>query len=421
MIYFLLYNILLILALPFYIIYYIFLSFKNLEYLKLLIQNFWCFYDKSSSHKLIYLHAASVGEVTALKSLITKLLANGQYTLAVSTTSITGQAQLKKMFKDKIFAFYKVYDLSFFIHLCLNKLKPSVIIIMETELWPNLVRLAKKKKILLYLINARLSDSSVKSYKKVLPLVKPTINAFTGIFTQSIDNEKKFLQLGSKKEIIKTIGNIKYDLSIAKDMDKFCLQIKQDIFTQNFCIWIAASTHRGEDELLLKVQNRLQKIEPLSLLILAPRHPQRFLPVIKLCKKQNINFVTRSSKKICDKNTQVFILDSLGELMYFYKLAKIAFIGGSLVPIGGHNPLEAIALNKPVVWGPNMFNFLEIKNLLLKKHLAKEVYKAEDLDKIILQALQNSSKNKQDCEAFINEHSGSVDKIYNIINKQLFF
>lgn len=435
MIYFLLYNILLILVLPFYITYYLVLSVKNKEYFKLLIQNFSFLYPLShfsdSSKKLIWLHASSVGEVQALKPLIVKLLNNADYNIAVSTMTITGHRQVKKTFKDSILAIYKPYDLKFFISLCLKKLKPQMLIIMETELWPNLIKQAHKKKIPLYLINARLSKRSVMYYKKILPIIKESLNCFTYIFTQSKKEEENFLTLGAKKEKLHNAGNIKYDICVPDDLKPISIKIKKELFhfskkttfNENTktspLIWLAASTHHNEEEILFKVQQRIQKLEPRALLILAPRHPKRILFIKKLCEKNNINFITRSSKKTCDNKTDVFILDSLGELIYFYQLAKIAFIGGSLVPVGGHNPLEAVAVNTPTVWGPYMFNFLEIKNLLLEKNKGQEVFDEKNLDSIILKALQKEEKDNTKLTPFLEAYSGAVDKIHSHISSQI--
>lgn len=437
MVYFLLYNILLILALPFYTLYYLVLSFKKIEYLKLLIQNFSFFYKSSlflpTSNKVIWLHASSVGEVQALKPLITRLLQNANCKIIVSTMTTTGQAQVKKIFDKKVLSIYKPYDLKVFISWCLKKIKPQMLIIMETELWPNLIKQAHTKKTPLYLVNARLSDRSVASYKKIPFLIKTTINCFDIIFTQSTKDEQKFLNLGAKKENLYNAGNMKYDIALPRNLDAISLNIKKNLFTptmpnalakampntlaeeeKNFpSIWIAASTHHNEEKTLLKVHQRIRKSKPHTLLILAPRHPERFSSIIKLCEKKNINFITRSSKKAINHNTEVFILDSLGELLYFYKLAQIAFIGGSLVPIGGHNPLEAIAVNTPTVWGPHMFNFLEIKNLLLKNNLGQEVLEEKNLDSIIIKALQ--TQQKKDLTSFFKTHSGAVSTIYNKI------
>lgn len=432
MIYFLIYNALLILFLPFYIIYYFVLSFKNREYLYVLLQNFSLNYKSkifcNLPKKSIWLHAASVGEVQALKPLIDKLLNSAQYKIIVSTMTITGQEQVKKLFSNKVLSLYKPYDLALFTTLSIKQLKPDIFIIMETELWPNIIRSIKKAKVPLYLINARLSNKSMKSYKKIAKLIRPSIESFDFIFTQSSKDTENFLHLGAKKEITKNIGNIKYDISPPKNINEINQDIKKILYhnhseediNKKRPTWIAASTHNNEEELLFGVHKKIQKLKSNALLIIAPRHPERFKSVIQLCKKQNIKYITRSSKKNCSPATEVFILDSLGELIYFYKLAQIAFIGGSLTPIGGHNPLEAIAVNTPVVWGPHMFNFAEIKTLLLKYKLGKEITNTTEIEEIVLQSLSSSKeKNNAEFTRFLKLHSGAIEHIYKIINKRL--
>ncbi|MBE8222146.1 MAG: 3-deoxy-D-manno-octulosonic acid transferase [Bdellovibrionales bacterium] len=441
MLYFLLYNIFLILTLPFYIAYYCVLSFKNIENLNLLIQNFSFFYKSSlflsKNDRPIWIHASSVGEVTALKPLIIKLLQDN-CKIIISSMTITGRSQVTKLFNKKVLSIYKPYDLKFFVSLCLKKINPSTFIVMETELWPNLIKQVHLKKIPLYLINARLSDRSLSYYKKIPSFVKTTLNFFDYIFAQSKLDEQKFLSLGAKKENLSNAGNIKYDICLPDNLNKVSLDIQNTLFAFAFAfafaknfdskdinikkeksatnIWIAASTHHSEEDSLIKINQNIRKSQPNTLLILAPRHPERFSAVIKLCEKKNINYVTRSSKKTCDNNTEVFILDSLGELIYFYKLSKIAFIGGSLVSIGGHNPLEAIAVNTPTVWGPYMFNFLEIKNLLLKNNLGQEALNEKNLESIIENGLKDN--NKKDFTTFLKSHSGTTQTIHNKIKNK---
>ncbi|MBE8162670.1 MAG: 3-deoxy-D-manno-octulosonic acid transferase [Bdellovibrionaceae bacterium] len=396
------------------------------------MQNFSFFYKDSlplpAPNKAIWLHASSVGEVQALKPLITRLLQNTSYKIIISTMTITGQAQVKKMFGKKVFSIYKPYDLKCFNSWCLKKVQPDMLIVMETELWPNLIKQVHLQKISLYLINARLSDRSLTSYKKIFSLAKATINSFDYIFTQSQKETENFLSLGASKERLHNAGNIKYDITLPDNLNTISLSIKDRLFApaiptaSSFAfkektalpsVWIAASTHHNEEEILLDIHQSLRQSQPQALLILAPRHPERFSAVINLCKQKNMHYITRSSKKPCNHNTEVFILDSLGELLYFYPLAQIAFIGGSLVPIGGHNPLEALAVNTPVVWGPHMFHFTEIKNTLLQNHLALEVSEKDQLKPIVLQALQNLQK--KDFTDFFKAHSGAVDTIYNKI------
>lgn len=251
-------------------------------------------------------------------------------------------------------------------------------IIIETELWPNLIYQARAAKVPLFLANARLSDSSFTNYLKFKVLFKPLLNEFTGILCQGKEDAKRFLALGARKELVHFMGNMKFDLSNNKQEESSFSELK-NCWGNERVVVIAASTHDNEEALVLSELKRLQLAIPNVLLLIAPRHPERFQKVYQLALQSGFNTGLRSTKSSISPNNQVILLDCLGELLSFYKLSDYAFVGGSLVPVGGHNVLEPIAMNIPVFCGNHIQNFKEICRDLQHAKAILLVNNAEEL------------------------------------------
>ena len=359
----LLYRVLLIVLLPLVILLLLIRSKNNPDYRQRLAERLG-FVPKNLQKGGIVVHAASVGEVLALKPFVEKLLvANPDLSITFTTFTPTGSAQVQKLFAGRVQHCYFPLDIYFSSKLFLSALAPKAMVFMETELWPNTIALANKQHCKLLLINGRLSNHSMKSYKKLTWLIAPALNHFDHIYSQSQENLDNFLALGASPEKNSVSGNLKYDLSLNNGISEKQLELSQYLpFDRK--IWLIASTHSGDEKIALASHKALLKHFPDLLLVIVPRHPERFEPVVKLCQNQGFNVEQRSMNKAVTDDKQVWVLDSLGELMAMYSLASLVVMGGSFSTIGGHNPLEPALFKKPIIVGADMVNFNEIMQQL---------------------------------------------------------
>ena len=308
----------------------------------------------------IVVHAASVGEVIALKPFITRLIAQYPNTvITVTTFTPTGSAQVTKLFDKQVQHCYLPLDNIISTQLFLQRLKPQAMVFMETELWPNLIAQCQAKNIKLMLVNGRLSDSSMRSYKKLSWLITPAIQRFDSILTQSQVNQDNYLAMGASTDRCQLSGNLKFDISLNADVAAKQTELA-NLITENRNIWLIASTHPGDESLALKAFELVKQQDSSALLIIVPRHPERFEQVAKLAEEAGNKVLKRSQKQAVTLNTNVWIIDTLGELLAACALADVVTMGGSFNEIGGHNPLEPALFHKPVIVGPNMSNFKEI-------------------------------------------------------------
>ena len=326
----------------------------------------------------VWLHAVSLGEVVAATPLIDALLAE-KLRVLVTTMTPTGSQQITKRFGSQVEHQYVPYDFPQVVRRFFKNTKPRLGIIMETELWPNLIYQAKQVKMPLILVNARLSDHSFKSYEKAKFIFKPVLNQLTAIFAQSEEDARRFIDLGAAENLVQMVGNIKFDLQMQISVNKDCEQLKSQ-WGQERVVVIAASTHNDEEKQILSRLNKLKVAIPNLILLIVPRHPERFDEVFQLSEEQGFATGRRSQATSIDVNTEVIIIDSIGEFMSFYQSSDYAFVGGSLVPIGGHNVLEPIAVKVPVFSGPYMNNSKAICRDLCA---AEAMIMAENVDELI--------------------------------------
>ena len=341
----------------------------------------------------IWIHAVSLGEVVAATPLIDELLAK-QWRVLVTTMTPTGSQQVSKRFGSQVSHQYIPYDLPWALRRFFKKNQPRLGIIMETELWPNVIYQAHKIKMPLLLANARLSDKAFKRYEKVSFMFKPILNQFTAIFAQSNEDAQRFVTLGASASLVQVLGNIKFDLQFRMALNQDCLSLKEKWGNERTVV-IAASTHDDEENQLLSRLNQLKAAIPPVLLLFAPRHPERFQQVYQLSVTQGFNTGLRSEPTTIDVHTDVVVIDTLGELLNFYQLSDYAFVGGSLVPIGGHNVLEPIAVQVPVFCGPFMNNSKEICRDLRAAGALTMVENADDLITAITTMYHNDVQRQQ--------------------------
>jgi 3-deoxy-D-manno-octulosonic-acid transferase len=359
-------------------------SIKTPSYIERLQERFGFF--ENPVDKCIWIHAVSVGETIAATPLIRACLKiYPDLPIVLTSTTPTGYAQAKMLFSAKeVKCGYMPYDLPGSIHRFLNRINPHIAIFMETELWPNILHTCRKRNIPSLLANARLSERSAKAYRGLGPLAREMFASLTHIAAQAEPDALRFIQLGAATKHVSICGNLKFDMPVPNHIYEQS-KLLREALGENRPIWIAGSTHEGEEELMLKCYAKLRYQLPKLLLILVPRHPERFRSVESLCKKFNFSIVSRSSGEPILDTTQIYLGDTMGELMLLYSAADLAFVGGSFVKVGGHNLLEPAALGKAVLSGPFLFNFLTISKELSNN---KALLIAKDYNQLATQITQ---------------------------------
>ncbi len=340
-------------------------------------QRFGFGYPKFS--RCIWIHAVSVGEVQAAAPLIrqvSKRFPDRQ--LLITTVTPTGAAHVRALFGDTVAHSYIPFELPVAVDRFFNNTQPELALIMETEIWPNLYRGCGVREIPLILVSARISPRSLDGYRKVLPLFKETLSHGIIIAAQSKADADRFRSLGASSVRTWVIGNIKFDIELPANLAADGRQLRAEMFADR-PIWVAASTHDQEEQQVLAAHAALKAQYPSLLLVLVPRHPQRFNDVRKLLEQQKFTYASRTKDQTCDAATEVFLVDTMGELPLFYAASDIAFVGGSLVPVGGHNLLEPAALGLPVISGPNVFNAQEIADMFVENGACTIVQDAPEL------------------------------------------
>ncbi|MBI6945805.1 lipid IV(A) 3-deoxy-D-manno-octulosonic acid transferase [Pseudomonas koreensis] len=330
----------------------------------------------------IWVHAVSVGESIAAAPMIRALLQRyPQLPITVTCMTPTGSERIQALFasEPRIQHCYLPYDLPCAAARFLDHAKPKLAVIMETELWPNHIHQCAKRGIPVALANGRLSERSARGYGRFSKLTAPMLTEMSFFAVQTEAEAQRFRDLGARPQTVEVTGSIKFDLTIDPQLLQRAHELRGQWQALERPVWIAASTHEGEDEVVLDAHRRLLANYPNALLILVPRHPERFNSVFELCQREGFATVRRSTGANVEADTSVLLGDTMGELLFLYALADSAFVGGSLVPNGGHNLLEPAALAKPVLSGPHLFNFLDIAAQLREAGALAEVDDAEGL------------------------------------------
>ncbi|MGH8447078.1 MAG: lipid IV(A) 3-deoxy-D-manno-octulosonic acid transferase [Solimonas sp.] len=317
----------------------------------------------------VWVHAVSVGETLAALPLIRALVArHGAGRVWVTTTTPTGSERVQALLGADVRHTYAPYDLPDVVARFLKRVRPRQIVVMETELWPNLLRATAARGIPLTIANARLSPRSFKGYAKVAGFARSTLADCAHIAAQSEADAQRFRVLGAPEARVSVMGNIKFDQAIPEGQRALGAQLRARLGARP--VWVAASTHEGEDEILLAAHRELLRTDPSALLILVPRHPQRFDAVARLVEKEKLSLQRRSAIGAFDApgaiDAQVLLGDSMGEMFAYFAAGDVAFVGGSLLPVGGHNVLEPATLGLPVLFGPHMHNFVQARDLLME-------------------------------------------------------
>lgn len=337
--------------------------------------------NKTPTKPLVWLHAVSVGEFLAALPLIEHLLARGDCQLLITTTTPTGSAQVHAKLGERVLHVYAPYDIPWIIDRLLNQFRPALLLVMETELWPNLLRRCRQKGINSVLVNGRMSARSARGYQRFSALTRPMLQDLTGALVQYPADGLRLVELGLPAERLQVCGSVKFDVTVS-DQQRQQAQTLRSQWPRPLA-WLAASTHPGEEEQVLQAQRKLQQGGQTPLLILVPRHPERAQEVLNLC--TDFNVVRRSSGEPVTEQTDVLLVDTLGELMTFYGAADIALVGGSLIAHGGHNLVEPAVWAKPVISGPSVFNFATMAENMTAANALITVNNAQQLAQTIQQ------------------------------------
>ncbi len=319
------------------------------------------------SGPVIWVHAVSVGETLAAAPLIRHLRTHHPHaTLLVTTTTPTGSQRVRALFGTGVAHCYAPYDFPDAVARFLRRVQPALLVIMETELWPNLLHACAARGIPVVLANARLSARSARGYAKVKLLTAPMLRVLTRVAAQTSVDGQRLLALGLAPDKLRITGNLKFDLDLSPELRARAAALHTAWAGSGpRPVWLAASTHAGEDEPILAAHAEILRVLPAALLVLVPRHPERFAAVEVACRRAGFTTRRRSEAGVVAPETQVLLGDTMGELLMFCGAADVVFVGGSLVPVGGHNLIEPAAWGRPVLAGPHLFNFAEAAALLL--------------------------------------------------------
>jgi len=360
----------------------------------------------------LWIHAVSVGETLAALPLIKAIIKNHSkdYRIIVTTTTPTGSALVRKHLEQSVLHLYSPLDTPTSIARFIKRCRIKLCVFMETEIWPNWLMTCRRQNIPVILANARLSQKSYQNYSLIKSLMRKMLEAYHTVAAQGVLDGERFIQLGLDPKKLVITGNVKFDLQISEELIAEGEKIREEI-GKTRDVFIAASTHDTEEEIILDAFHLIREKIPSLFLILAPRHRDRFEKVHALCQQRKFTTVLRSQKKAIDEKTDILLLDTIGDLQMIYAAADIAFIGGSFVKTGGHNPIEAAALGLPVLTGPHTFNFSDISALLQNVGVEQVVTDAENLAKDVIalcEAKELYEKISNCAKTIVQENRGAL-------------
>lgn len=416
-----LYSFIFILVIPLILLRLIWRGCRASAYFKRWDERFGLKPVPASDKPVIWVHAVSVGEVEAARPLVESLQQlYSDHQILITTMTPTGSGRVKSLYGEQVLHCYLPYDLPFSVKRFLKSARPEFGIIMETELWPNLIHYAHALDIPLVLANARLSARSAAGYQRIAKLTRTMLQQFSLIAAQSQDDRQRLIALGADKNNVHAVGNLKFEIALPASLNEEAEALRT--IWGNRPVFIAASTHEGEDEIILNASRQIRAEFPGLLLILVPRHPERFDKVAALSQRAGFKILRRSENGMCTRDIQVLVVDSMGELPLFYGTADIAFVGGSLVPTGGHNLLEPAALGRAVLIGPHYFNFNEISRQFLDAGAALQVDDEKSLATAVINLLNNPQQRADMGEAgqtLVQHSQGASKRLLSLIKRHI--
>lgn len=412
-----LYSIALYLLTPLILLHLLWRSIRNRDYLKRWSERLGIFTAPKLNGGIV-IHAVSVGEVNAASPLIRGLSERfPDLPLVVTTFTPTGSERVQSLYGDRLFHVYAPFDLPGSVTRFYNRIQPKMLVIMETEIWPNLYHGAARRGIPVIIANARVSEKSVRGYRWFPRLVRKALASVSKIAAQSETDAARLILCGAEHERIEVVGSLKFDVSMPASHTEQGEFIRQG-WGASRPVWIAASTHEGDDKPVFDAHQIVLKKFPDALLLIVPRHPERFGRVYSMARSYGYETALRSENGRCDENTQCFVIDTMGELLLFCAASDVAFVGGSIAPAGGHNVLEPAALGRPVIMGPHMFNFEEIAARMLAIGAAVQVKNTAELADSVCELFRDADKRDRMGQAglrLIDEGRGALARTLDIV------
>jgi 3-deoxy-D-manno-octulosonic-acid transferase len=398
----------------------LFRSLRDARYRRNFSQRFG--WGESMAESSIWVHAVSVGEVQAAAVLVRTL--HDRYPgipLVVTTLTPTGDERARTLLGDRANIRYLPLDLPGSVKRFFDRVKPRIAVIFETELWPNIYHECGRRRIPLVLASARLSPRAMTRYQRFIGLFRQVLSNRMVIAAQGEGDAERFRSLGADPDSTHVTGNLKFDFTVPLNVKTKGAELRAQ-YAEDRPVWVAGSTHAVEEGLLLEAHREVRKIHPRAILVMVPRHPQRFNDVVSWLEKQNVRFIKRSQPSARTPDLEVLLVDTLGELLDFYAMGDVAFVGGSLVPVGGHNLLEPAALGVPVLAGPNNFNSADIVKILVDRGAAQIVNDPKELARRVAGLLSNPQDRARigaigkEC---VENNRGALDKLLGLIDPLL--
>jgi len=382
------YSLLVYLAMPFVLLYLAFRGLRDRNYLKRWPERF-AFFDVPEATGAIVVHAVSMGEVNAASSLVRGLGAMfPAIPLCLTTVTPTGSERVRALFPEKVCHVYAPLDLPGSVRRFFDRVRPRLLVIMETEIWPNLYHEANSRRIPIIIVNARISEHSIGAYRRLRRLTADALGKVSVIAAQSEGDAARMIEIGADRERVTVTGNLKFDVNLPPSL----LELGDSLrlaWGADRPVLTAGSTHEDDEGPLLEAFKGLLKTFPTALLVLVPRHPERFGRAAQLARSAGLRVSMHSESPGCPRDTQCFVIDSMGVLLQYYAACDVAFVGGSIAAVGGQNVLEPAALCKPVVVGPHTFNFRDILKQLVEAQGALQIQDAQELEDAVRRLFQD--------------------------------
>jgi 3-deoxy-D-manno-octulosonic-acid transferase len=392
-------------------------GFKDRSYWKNLGERFG--FGRGETSATIWVHAVSMGEVQAAAPLVRALRSRYSHMpLVLTTVTPTGALRGRSLFGEDVHVRFVPYDLPACVRRFFDRARPRLAVILETELWPNLYRECGRRSVPLVLASARISPRSVGRYRRLVGLFRQTLSHGIVIAAQSENDAERFKSIGANPRRTHVIGNIKFDFQLPDGVAEAGKQLRE-LQAPSRPIWIAGSTHEGEEDAVLDAHLRVQQRLSNALLVLVPRHPNRFESVANTLRRRAFRFVSRRAGGRVRPETDVWLIDTLGELLTFYAAADVAFVAGSLVPIGGHNLLEPAALGVPILTGPYNFNSEDVASLFLEVGAARTVVDATELANEVSRLLEDPTERHRMGDIgrqTLDQNRGALQRLLDLID-----
>ncbi len=416
------YRLILYISLPVLILRFFLRGLSNRSYFERIAERFG-FSETNPDPGGFWIHAVSVGEVNAAAPLVNRIMKTWpDKSITVTTMTTTGSDRVKKVFGSSVSHCYLPYDYPGAVRRFVKKISPQLGLVMETEIWPNLIFYCHQQGIPLIYTNVRLSERSWRGYNRFRILFSQILKLVSKFAVQSEPDARRLMQLGAPEHKLSITGSLKFDINLPPSVNEAGESIRRQI-GWNRPVLVAASTHEGEELSIIEVYNRIKSALPELLLIMVPRHPERFNTVSKLCVKEGLNTIRRTEMSAeLSADIEVLVVDTMGELPMFIAAGDVTFMGGSLVAVGGHNLLEAAALGQPVVFGPHMFNFAEISEMFLQHGAGVQVSGIDELtevcERLLLDGVMRDQYGTQG-EKIVQQNRGALEQVMALIHSEL--